>query len=419
MKKVRCAREVQEGQGVGGELWQSPLDACADTLLDTYAEQVQMIYIDPPFFTGQQFQMNMRIGDVGWKRSTPALALEAYDDAWPDEQTYLAMMRRMLSVAHGLLRPDGTIFVHLDMRMHAALKQLLDEIFGAKNCVNEIIWAYQSGGRSLKHFSRKHDTILFYRKQAGYFFDITTVPVSRAENRNNHMRRAVDAEGRSYRTITANGKTYTYYDDEPVYPSDVWTDISHLQQKDPERTGYDTQKPLKLLERILLCSTRPGDLVADLCFGSGTTLVAAAKQDRRFLGVDQGRMAHAVARKRLLECKATRHVPVGQGNQTMHVQTDRMDGIGFIEVTLTGCELDWKTCGIAPLDVAGLDAVDQWSLGFLRGDDFVPMAHAARSRAHPQLQRTLEVPMVSGALCVSVLDVLGNQAFFAWEDTHG
>ena len=89
------------------------------------------------------------------------------------------------------------------------------------------------------------------------------------------MRRCVDENGRSYSQITTGGKVYRYYDDAPVYPGDVWSDISHLQQKDPERTGYPTQKPLKLLERLLLPVVREGDMVADLCCGSGTAMEAA------------------------------------------------------------------------------------------------------------------------------------------------
>lgn len=94
---------------------------------------------------------------------------------------------------------------------------------------------------------------------------------------------------------------YTYYDDEPVFPDDVWTDVSHLQQKDPQRTGYDTQKPRALLDRIIRCCTRPGDLVADLCCGSGTALVSASENGCRYLGLDLSRHAISVSRKRLMD----------------------------------------------------------------------------------------------------------------------
>lgn len=152
---------------------------------------------------------------------------------------------------------------------------LCDEIFGEDMFLNEIVWSYESGGRAKKYFSRKHDTILLYARSKDYHFDLRRVPLVRAEHRKNQMRRCVDENGRSYSQITTGGKVYRYYDDAPVYPGDVWSDISHLQQKDPERTGYPTQKPLKLLERLLLPVVREGDMVADLCCGSGTAMEAA------------------------------------------------------------------------------------------------------------------------------------------------
>lgn len=118
------------------------------------------------------------------------------------------------------------------------------------------------------------------------------------------MRRAVDENGRSYRAIMSSGKEYRYYDDEPAYPGDVWDDISHLQQKDPQRTGYETQKPLKLLERIVSCSSQEGDLICDLFAGSGTSAVAAAELNRRFLCVDQSPLAIATTGKRLAQSTA-------------------------------------------------------------------------------------------------------------------
>jgi len=97
------------------------------------------------------------------------------------------------------------------------------------------------------------------------------------------MKKHVDSDGRVYRSIKTGGKVYTYYDDEPVYASDVWTDLSHMQQKDPLRTGYDTQKPSELLTRIISCATKPGDTVADLFAGSGTTVVACEQNHRTAL----------------------------------------------------------------------------------------------------------------------------------------
>lgn len=399
-----CAREVHLGSGAGGLLLQRSLPECADELLSRFGGQVQTIYLDPPFNTGERFAMKMRVGEAEWRSSRARLTLPAYDDRWPSEAAYLEMMRGALTLAHGLLREDGTIFLHIDARMHAHLRLMMDEIFGAEHFLNEIIWAYQTGGRALRHFSRKHDIILFYAKSRKYFFNIRAVPVPRAENRSNHMRRCVDADGRTYRTIRSGGREYIYYDDEPAYPGDVWDDVSHLQQKDPQRTGYDTQKPFKLLERIVLCASRPGDLVCDLFCGSGTTLDAAARSGRRFLGVDRSLAAQTVSRKRLLGCRMELEAP--PSDVAARVFASMAVGIGFYTVHLDGYEIEPERGRFE-----GLDAVDQWSAGFLRGDAFHPYANAARSKQRPRLPDALEIPVLSGTPCLETVDVFGRRAY--------
>ena len=153
--------------------------------------------------------------------------------------------------------------------------------------------------------------ILLYAKTKHYFFDITRVGVPRGEKRRNHMARSRDEQGRMFSRIVSNGKEYRYYDDELVYPGDVWTDIGYLQQRDPERTGYATQKPLKLLERLLLPVTNPGDLVVDPCCGSGTTAEAARMLDCRFAVMDMNPEAVAVTLNRLAPDNLTVICPCG------------------------------------------------------------------------------------------------------------
>ena len=184
--------------------------------------------------------------------------------------------------------------------MNPYLRLMLDEIFGQTNFMNEIIWAYKSGGRSTRHFSRKHDTILFYRKSKAVYFNIHAVGVPRGPEKRNNMKRSIDELGRVYFSIRSGGKTYTYYEDTPIFPSDVWDDVEHLHQRDPERTGFGTQKPEALLRRILLASSRPGDLVCDLFSGSGTTAAVAAKLGRRFLVADASPVAMQLLRARQL-----------------------------------------------------------------------------------------------------------------------
>ncbi len=281
-------------------------------LLDSYAGSVKMVYLDPPFLTGGNFSCRVQLGE----HKATTLSLPAYSDTLPAPE-YYGMMRTLLEACHELLAEDGSLYLHVDTRASARLRLILDDIFGEANFMNEIIWHYKSGGRAKNHFSRKHDNILFYRKSKSVYFDITSVGMPRGKDMQNHMRRTTDENGRLVYTIKSGGKTYTYSEDTPVYPSDVWTDISHLQQKDPERTGYDTQKPEALLQRMILASTRPGDLVLDLFSGSGTTAMAATKLDRRFVVLDSSPLALNLLRRRLLTRKATLMEMVAPGTMLL------------------------------------------------------------------------------------------------------
>ena len=367
--------------------------------------QVSCVYLDPPYMTNERFILRQRIGEKGWSGSRPYIDLPAYTDRWPDRETYLEMLRGMIGQALKLLRDDGALFVHVDTRVDAHVRLLLDEMLGESNFVNQLVWSYQTGGRSKNHFSRKHDIIFFYRKSPELRFDITRVPLPRNTNRQNHMKRMVDENGRAYRTIRTGGKTYVYYDDEPVYPGDVWNDLSHLQQKDPQRTGYDTQKPVSLLTRVLLPVADQDELVADLCAGSGTTGIAAAMNGRRFLLVDQSRTAVAVMRRRLLASKIMFDLEAPVSETPANADFAVYPGLGFDDVCLRSFEPPepW------PEGVAGLDGVDQWSVGQLRDGVFSVMVDSVRSRATPELETALQVPMNTPDLAAIIVDVLGNR----------
>jgi DNA modification methylase len=381
--------------------------------LSEFAGKVQCVYLDPPFFTGDDFTFRMRVGRDGWGNGSASLLLPAYSDKKTEgREKYLALLRTAITQARLLLTDSGAFFLHLDSRMSAYARLICDEVFDESNFVNEIIWAYQSGGRSKRHFSRKHDVILFYSRSDALFFDIAKVAVSRKDNRSNHMRRSVDASGRYFRTIRSGGKIYTYYDDDPVFPDDVWNDVSHLQQKDPQRTGYDTQKPQALLDRIILCSTREGDLVADLFCGSGTTLFSAAAHGRRFLGMDINANALSVCRKRLLDLCFTLRAPTSQVSAMLDASIT--PGLGYYVVRLNSYSLpadafDGILSAPKELKVEGLDAVDQWSAGFFKAGEFIAHASCARRKQTPELPETLELPLLRGIVAILIVDVLGNR----------
>jgi site-specific DNA-methyltransferase (adenine-specific) len=168
---------------------------------------------------------------------------------------------------------------------------------------NEIIWHYQSGGSSQRSFARKHDTLLLYTKSARYCFHGERVGERRGPQRRNHMRKEIGEDGRVSWSISSAGRVYTYNEDKPMAPSDVWSDISHLHQRDPERTGYATQKPLALLERIILASSEEGDLALDCFCGSGVMPVAAEQLGRRWIACDNSDLAISTTRARLLAGK--------------------------------------------------------------------------------------------------------------------
>ena len=371
--------------------------------------KAQCVYIDPPFMTGDRFARRRRFGTPGWRTGRPAPEYPAYDDQFATREDYLTMLGGLIRQARRLLKDTGVFCLHLDWRMSAHARLLCDEIFGEDLFINEVIWAYESGGRARRSFSRKHDVILLYGRTKKYRFDLRKVPLDRAEHRRNHMRRAVDEEGRSYRAIKSGGKEYRYYDDEPVYPGDVWTDISHLQQKDPERTGFTTQKPLKLLERLLLPVTEPGDLVCDLCCGSGTTLAAAQTLGCRVLGVDISPEALMVARSRLNPADLTVSCPCTREEAQLEGNYDPMTGF----LLLTGFD---ATHPAFPRTERAMDVLESWSAGRLTPDGIRLEAFFGRSVNQPDLPMFCILPEGRGDACVSTVDAAGRRRTYVWRD---
>lgn len=250
------------------------------SLLKRYEGQVQTIFIDPPYNTGKD-EFN-------------------YNDKF-NQSTWLTFMSNRLKDAKKLLTKNGSIFVSIDTNQSHYLKVLLDNIFGKKHFRNEIIWNYNSGGIPDTYFAEKHDTIFWYsNSEKNWIFNKEAIGEVRGNEKKNNMKKNIDEDGRVYFSIKSNGKIYTYYEDDLVTPTDVWTGINHLQQKDPERLGFNTQKPERLLQRIILCSTNKNDIVLDYHLGTGTTCAVAHKLDRRYIGIEQMDYINEFAKPRLI-----------------------------------------------------------------------------------------------------------------------
>ena len=397
------------GSNPGGELLAACMPDDVSAIAERYARQVQTVYLDPPFYSQREYALRLPIGEDGWRGGKRTSVLSAYDDRWPDMDAYMRTLRPALKCAKDMLKPSGAVFVHVDARASATLRAAMDDIFGENNFVNEIIWAYQTGGRTKRRFSPKHDNILFYRMSKNLYFNIEPVAVTR-ERKRNHMKRTQDEDGRWYSSIVSGGREYRYYEDEAAYPSDVWDDLPPMHQRDPRRMGYDTQKPDALLERIIGCSSQPDDLVADLFCGSGTTAAAASAMGRRFLAADASELAIQTSRKRLLGSAMAITAP-GSGGAPF-VEADISVGETTVTVRLTRYEIEPALCAEPPDELAH---VDQWSLGFLQDGVFLSCANAARTRRSPALPHMLEGATGQGVPAILTVDIMGRRMAHAFQ----
>jgi site-specific DNA-methyltransferase (adenine-specific) len=249
------------------------------------AASFDLIYIDPPFNTGRvqartrmrtvRDQQGDRTGFGGRRYRTVKLGTRSFHDAFDD---YLAFLEPRMVEAHRLLRPDGSFFVHLDYREVHYAKVLLDQVFGRASFINEIVWSYDYGARTKKRWSPKHDNILWYARSPDaytYRYDeIDRIP---------YLAPALCGPEKA-----ARGKT----------PTDCWWNTI-VSPNGKEKTGYPTQKPLSIIERIVRVHSKPGDRLLDFFAGSGTFGEAAARQGRDVVLVDDNPEAVAVMRRRL------------------------------------------------------------------------------------------------------------------------
>jgi len=282
-------------------IWGDNKLVMSSLLKQGWAGRINLIYIDPPFFTGADFTVRTKLGREPIEKKPSIIEERAYKDTWSGGiASYLKYMYERLVLMRELLAETGSIYVHLDWHVGHYVKVMMDEIFGADSFKNEIVWRYRRWPAKSKNYQRMHDVILYYTKC----------------NDNSHTFNVVEYEPLAETTLQADkgvkivniilpdGRRVRGKKSGEPSPgtllSDVW-EISFISATGSERMAFDTQKPEKLLKRIISFSSNPGDIVADFFAGSGTTLAVAEKLGRRWIGCDLSKFAIQVTRKRLLD----------------------------------------------------------------------------------------------------------------------
>ncbi len=370
-------------------------------MLEEYEGRIDLIYADPPFFTNRRYPARVGRGEDSRRPQEWQLA-EGYPDHWSDIDAYLDMLYPRLYLMYRLLAPSGTLYLHLDWHADHYARLLLDEIFGADRLLNEIIWVYHGPSPIRSAFNRKHDTILSYTKSDDYTFNVDEVREPYNPSTVKTFKSSPKA-GFGKVPDLKRGKV----------PEDWWY-FPVVARLHNERTGYPTQKPEAMLERITLASSNPGDLVGDFFCGSGTTPLVAARLGRKFIANDGKWRAVYTTRSRLVsEIKAP---------FTLRKESDAIIPEGKLPTEkklLQICLLkeglqdqlgsDTLTIRIEENELANLD---YWEADpAYDGVVFRSAAQAVRPRKKKPIDSQLNLPSPADkrAICVRLIQVSGEQ----------
>jgi DNA modification methylase len=287
LQSLGQAQVGARAERVHGELYLGESASVMTALLPDYEQSIDLIYLDPPFLTGNAYRA--RIGrNEDSRKPGEWETVQGYQDTWEDGAEYLDMLQTRLELMYRLLTPNGSLYLHLDWHASAYARVMLDEIFGPDRLLNEIVWVYHGPSPIKSAFNRKHDTILAYTKSDDYVFNADDVRIPYKDS--------------TVKTFASSPKAG--FGKEPdlkrgKVPEDWWY-FPVVARLHSERTGYPTQKPEALMERIIRASSNPGDLVADFFVGSGTTASVAARNGRRWLACDPSRLAFTTTYRRIL-----------------------------------------------------------------------------------------------------------------------
>ncbi len=253
------------------------------------SESVQLVYLDPPFFTNKTHSLATRDNSAEY----------SFSDNWASREDYLNFIRQVLTECRRIIKSTGSVFLHCDKSASHYLRILLDEVFGENNFQSEIIWTYRRWSNAKKGLLNSHQTIYFYSKTDNFKFNFIYTDYSPTTNLDQILQaRERNGNGKSAYQRDENGKIVLANEKKGVPLSDVWN-IPFLNPKAKERVGYPTQKPILLLERIIKMATQESDTVLDPFCGSGTTLVAAKLINRKAIGIDISEDAFNLTKSRL------------------------------------------------------------------------------------------------------------------------
>ena len=251
---------------------------CVDVMLTIPEESIDLIYADPPFYSGKEY-----VGKAG-----------SFTDKWLTFESYLAFMKVRLTEMHRILKPTGSLYLHCDPSASHYLKIILDQIFGHDCFLNEIIWYYRGAGTPNDRRAKRHDIILWYAKQNSlHYFNPDPIRWEYADATKDRFKHKIGNK--------RNGKDYGDQTLNPLgkHPDDVISDIQPIAPSAKERTGYPTQKPVSLLEDLIKSASRKNEIVLDPFCGSGTTCEVAKILDRKYIGIDVSTDACDTSKKRV------------------------------------------------------------------------------------------------------------------------
>lgn len=274
-------------------------DDCLNALKKIDAKSVDLIYLDPPFYTQRKHQQKTRDNSKEY----------SFEDVWNDLEEYIHYIEVRVRECSRILKDTGSIFLHCDKKASHHLRVMLDRVFGEDNFKSDIVWTYKRWSNAKEGLLNSHQNIFFYSKTSNFKFNKIFTDYSPTTNIDQILQaRERDVNNKSVYKRNAEGQVVLGKEKQGVPLSDVW-DIPFLNPKAEERVGYPTQKPIILLERIISLTTDVGDVVLDPFCGSGTTLVAASLLGRKYIGFDSSKDAVALAKKRIKNpIKTTSHL---------------------------------------------------------------------------------------------------------------